>query len=271
MWSIGLTSDRFRARRRYGQHFLHDPVIIDRIVGAIAPRRGQRIYEIGPGLGALTGPLLDAAGALAVVEVDPNLAARLRETFAGRDGLEVYVQDALDFDFGAGAVGAAVRVVGNLPYNVSTPLLFHLLSQAPPVEDMHFMLQREVAERIIAPAGSRAYGRLGVMTQLRCEPSLLFRVGAGAFTPPPRVTSAFVRLRVRSQPVVALSDDETFQALVRRLFSHRRKTVRNALRGWLALADIEAAGVDPSTRPERLGLPELAALANARYERRPRA
>ena len=264
-----MTNDRIRPRRRYGQHFLHDPAIIRRIVDAIAPERGQLIYEIGPGQGALTGPLLDAVHALTVVEIDPGLAAQLRERCAHRGRLEIHVGDALAFDFAANAGGSPVRVVGNLPYNVSTPLLFHLLRQAPPIEDMHFMLQREVAERIEAPPGSPAYGRLSVMVQLRCEPSLLFRVGAGAFRPAPRVTSAFLRLRVRSRPAVAVSDEATFQALVRQLFSHRRKTVRNALKGWLTVAEIEAAGVAPTARPQGLGLTQLAALADARFDRSP--
>lgn len=261
-----MTSERIPPRRRFGQHFLHDPAIIDRIIHAVAPRRGERVYEIGPGLGALTGPLLDALGGLTVVEIDSDLAARLGERYAHTGNLRIHVRDALGFDFTGAENGGRVRVVGNLPYNISTPLLFHLLGQAPPIEDMHFMLQREVAERIAAPAGTPAYGRLSVMTQLRCEPTLLFRVGAGAFRPPPRVTSAFVRLRVRSHPAVVLSDEPTFRALVRQLFSHRRKTVRNALKGWMAAAEIEAAGVDPATRPGRLGLTELATLANAHFQ-----
>jgi 16S rRNA (adenine1518-N6/adenine1519-N6)-dimethyltransferase len=179
----------------------------------------------------------------------------------------VHTADALEFDFQRlVAPGERLRVVGNLPYNVSTPLLFHLLGQAAIIADMHFMLQREVVDRLTAEPGGRDYGRLTVMVQLRCECEKLFDVGAGAFRPPPRVTSAVVRLRVRPEPAVRVSDLPAFEQLVSHLFSRRRKTLRNSLRGRLGEAELEALGIDPRARPETLDLVRFAALANAVHD-----
>jgi 16S rRNA (adenine1518-N6/adenine1519-N6)-dimethyltransferase len=253
-----------RPRKRFGQHFLHDPSVIARIVRAIDARPGDRVVEIGPGLGALTRPLLEVCENLDVIELDRDLAADLKSEFEGDARIRVHVGDALDFDFHRlVSPGERLRVVGNLPYNVSTPLLFHLLGQAPVIADMHFMLQREVVDRLTAEPGGRDYGRLTVMVQLRCESEKLFDVGAGAFRPAPRVTSALVRLRVRREPAVRLSDVATFERLVSHLFSRRRKTLRNSLRGWLGEADLEALGIDPRARAETLDLAGFAALANA--------
>ncbi len=253
-----------RPRRRFGQHFLHDPSVIARIVRAVAPRPGERMVEIGPGLGALTGALVQGCGHLDVIELDRDLAAKLERAFAGDERLTVHTGDALAFDFAQlTAPGERLRVVGNLPYNVSTPLLFHLLGQASSIADMHFMLQREVVDRLVADPGGRDYGRLTVMVRLVCEVHKLFDVGAGAFRPPPRVTSALARLRVRPEPVVRLTDHGTFQRLVSHLFSQRRKTLRNGLRGQLDEATLEALGIDPRARPETLDLAGFAAIANA--------
>lgn len=253
-----------RPRKRFGQHFLHDPSVIARIVRAIDARPGDRVVEIGPGLGALTRALLEVCEDLHVIELDRDLAAKLESEFEGDTRIRVHAGDALEFDFKQlVSSGERLRVVGNLPYNVSTPLLFHLLGQAAVVADMHFMLQREVADRLTAEPGGRDYGRLTVMVQLRCECEKLFEVGAGAFRPPPRVTSALVRLRVRREPAVELSDVPGFERLVSHLFSQRRKTLRNSLRAWLGEAELEALGIDPRARAETLDLAAFATLANA--------
>jgi len=253
-----------RARKRFGQNFLHDPGIIQRIVRSIAPQRDNHLVEIGPGLGALTRPLLEAAGALEVVELDRDLVPRLAQELGEHGALRIHQADALEFNFCALAQGdKPLRVVGNLPYNISTPLLFHLLEQSQCISDMHFMLQQEVVDRLAAAPGTAAYGRLGVMVQYRCRVEKLFTVPPGAFQPPPRVYSAVVRLRPYSTPPVAVDDPAQFGRLVARAFSQRRKTLRNTLKGMLDAAVISAAGIDPGRRAETLSLPEFAALANA--------
>jgi len=250
-----------RARKRFGQHFLHDPGVIDRIVRSIAPAPGEPLVEIGPGRGALTGPLMAAAGALDAIEIDRDLAALLRERFRSQPGFRLHEQDALDFDFAALAAerGARLRVVGNLPYNVSTPLLFHLLEQREAVADLHVMLQTEVIERMAAGPGDEAYGRLSVMLAPWVRVEKLFDVGPGAFQPPPRVWSSVARLTVRETP--AFEPAAAFGAVVAAAFAHRRKTLRNALRSLIETAEIEACGLDPSARPETIapaGFNELA-------------
>ena len=256
-----------RPRKRFGQHFLHDESVVARIVRAIDPRPGERIVEIGPGLGALTGALLQSCENLDVIELDRDLAAKLQAEHDGDRRLRVHTGNALRFDFQQlASPGERLRVVGNLPYNVSTPLLFHLLDQAPIIADMHFMLQREVVGRLVAEPGGKDYGRLTVMVRLRCESEKLFDVGAGAFRPAPRVTSAVVRLRVREHAGAELADLPTFQRLVSHLFSRRRKTLRNSLRGQLSEADLEKLGIDPNARPETLDLSQFALLANALHD-----
>ena len=257
-----------RPRKRFGQHFLHDDAVVARILRAIGPRPGDRLVEIGPGLGALTGALLESGADLDVIELDRDLAAKLQVAHEGEARIRVHQADALDFDFqGLGSADRRLRVVGNLPYNVSTPLLFHLLDQADVIDDMHFMLQREVVDRIVAPPGGKSYGRLTVMVRLLCESEKLFDVSAGAFRPPPRVTSAVVRLGVRRTPCVSLEDAAAFRHLVARLFSRRRKTLRNSLRDQLSEAEIEGLGIDPMARPETLDLGAFAALANTTHRK----
>lgn len=250
-----------RPRKRFGQHFLHDRRVIERIVAAIAPAPGERIVEIGPGEGALTESLLAAAGRLDVVEIDRDLAAALRARNDWPGVLVVYAADVLRFDFRALAVDGPLRIVGNLPYNISTPLLFRLLAQRDALHDMHFMLQREVVDRIVAAPGGGDYGRLSVMLQAHCEATALFRVSPGAFRPPPAVESTVVRLVPRAQPAVPPELETAFGAIVRDAFSTRRKTLRNSLRARLSAAAIEAAGVDPGARPETLPVSAFAALA----------
>ena len=253
-----------RARKRFGQHFLHDTSVVARIVRAIGARPGERLVEIGPGLGALTGALLESCENLDVIELDRDLAAKLRADYQGDPRVRVHTGDALKFDFRQlAAPGERLRVVGNLPYNVSTPLLFHLLDQAAVIEDMYFMLQREVVGRLVAQPGGKDYGRLTVMVRLNCDSEKLFDVGADAFRPAPRVTSAVVHLRVRRDPAVALVEFTAFKGLVTHLFSRRRKTLRNSLRGRLSESELESLGIDPNARPETLDLSAFAVLANA--------
>lgn len=258
-------SDQFqhRARKRFGQNFLHDRSVIHRIMAAIAPQPGQHLVEIGPGQGALTLPLLEAVGSLDVVELDRDLIEPLRERAAGRGELRIHHADALKFDFRSLVRDdAPLRVAGNLPYNISTPLLFHLIGQADVIQDMHFMLQKEVVDRMAAEPGGGEYGRLSIMVQYHCEVTRLFTVGPGAFRPAPKVDSAIVRLVPRREPLVTVKDYPTFAALVNRAFSQRRKTLRNTLKGLLTGEQIQSLGIDPGLRPEELGLPEYAALAN---------
>jgi len=243
-----------KARKRFGQHFLHDPGVLDRIAHAVAPRAQDPVVEIGPGRGALTRALLDSeARSLDAIEIDRDLVPRLRSEFAADPRFTVHQADALDFDFTALARergGARLRVVGNLPYNISTPLLFHLLKHVDAIDDMHVMLQREVVNRIAAEPGNGDYGRLTVMLAPWLEAESLFDVGPGAFRPPPKVWSAVVRLTVRRQPAFTVSPQ--FAAVVASAFSHRRKTLRNALKGVVTAAQIESAEVDPNARPETI-------------------
>jgi len=251
-----------RARRRFGQHFLHDPAVIARIVAAIDPRPGERLVEIGPGLGALTLPLLDRAGRLEVVELDRDVIPRLAERARGRGELVIHEADALDFDFAALAgAGPPLRLCGNLPYNISTPLLFHLLEAQAAIRDMHFMLQREVVARMAASPSSKAYGRLTVMLAVRCRVERLFEVGPGAFRPPPRVDSAVVRLVPHATAPFPVADPGRFAAVVAAAFGQRRKTLRNALDGVVGPAGFAAAGIDPGRRAETLEPREFARLA----------
>lgn len=240
-----------RPRKRFGQHFLHDPAVIERITAAVAPRSGDALVEIGPGRGALTRRLLESdCGSLDAIEIDRDLATALRGQWSAEQRLRLRNEDALKVDFAAIARerGRRLRIVGNLPYNISTPLLFHLLQSVRDIEDLHVMLQREVIARMAAHPGESAYGRLTVMLAPWVEVVRLFDVGPGAFQPPPRVWSAVARLVVRSGPAFALHS--AFPAVVAAAFSHRRKTLRNALRGLATAEQIESCGADPSARPE---------------------
>jgi len=251
-----------RARKRFGQHFLHDPGVIARIVAAIDPRPGEHVVEIGPGLGALTLPLLERVGRLEAVEIDRDVIPRLAERARGHGELLIHEADALDFDFGAlRGTGPALRLCGNLPYNISTPLLFHLLESHAAIADMHFMLQKEVVARMAASPSSKAYGRLTVMLAVHCTVERLFDVGSGAFRPPPRVDSAIVRLVPHARAPFPVGDPARFGAVVAAAFGQRRKTLRNALAGLVAPAGFARAGVDPGRRAETLEPREFARLA----------
>ena len=249
-----------QARRRFGQSFLVDSSYIARVVQAIAPVPDDRMVEIGPGLGALTAPLVERLHALHAIEIDRDLAARLVEQYPA-DRLIVHQADALIFDFTA--LGAGLRVVGNLPYNISSPLLFRMTELTASIRDCHFMLQKEVVDRMVAVPGSKTYGRLSVMLQYRFRAEKLFNVPAGAFRPAPQVDSALVRLIPHAVPPAVAQDERLLGEVVARAFGQRRKTLRNALADFATAQEISALGIDPGLRPERLSLGEFVRLANA--------
>ncbi|MEJ2514103.1 MAG: 16S rRNA (adenine(1518)-N(6)/adenine(1519)-N(6))-dimethyltransferase RsmA [Gammaproteobacteria bacterium] len=251
-----------RPRKRFGQNFLHDQGVIRRILDALDPRPGENLVEIGPGEGALTRPLLESAGNLTVIELDRDLAGRLAQWPEAGETLTVVQGDALRLDLARLApAGQRLRLVGNLPYNISTPLLFRFLGQRGIIRDMHFMLQREVVERMAARPGSKTYGRLTVMLAAGCRVERLFDVGPGAFRPPPKVWSSVVRLVPWNAPPFPLPDPERFAAVVRAAFAQRRKTLRNALSGFVDEDAMRAAGIDPGQRAEQLAPEDFARLA----------
>ena len=249
-------------RKRFGQHFLQDQAVIARIIDAIAPQVGDNMVEIGPGLGALTCPLLVAIGRLHVVELDRDTIPRLQQRCGNKGELFIHQADALKFDFSSliATPRKKLRVVGNLPYNISSPLLFHLFEQRAHIQDMTFMLQKEVVARLAAKPGNRDYGRLSVMAQAVCQVDALFDVGPEAFEPPPKVNSAIVRLRPHEQPLFEFGDWQLFAHTVAQTFRQRRKTLRNALKGMIDATTMEELGIDPTSRPETLSLEEFAKL-----------
>ncbi|SHN24073.1 16S rRNA (adenine1518-N6/adenine1519-N6)-dimethyltransferase [Duganella sacchari] len=249
------------ARKRFGQNFLHDQHVLGSITESINPQPGDTMVEIGPGLAAMTDQLLRSLKHMHVVELDRDLVARLEKAYP-RDRLTVHSGDALKFDFGAIPVpeGDKLRIVGNLPYNISSPLLFHLATFATRVQDQHFMLQKEVVERMVAEPGSKVYGRLSVMLQWRYDMSLLFVVPPEAFDPPPKVDSAIVRMIPIANPLPC--DQAKLEAVVQKAFSQRRKVIRNCLSGMFTEEQIIAAGITPTDRPEAVGLAQYVALAN---------
>ena len=245
-----------KTRKRFGQHFLHDPAILKRIVEAIDPAPGDTLVEIGPGAGALTRPLLERVERLTAIEIDRDLAARLEAEFSPAR-FSLLCADALEVDYSSFPYG--VRIVGNLPYNISTPLLFHLARHAERVRDMHFMLQLEVVERMVARPSTPEYGRLSVMLQVRFAMKKLFKVAPGAFRPPPKVDSAVVRLVPLQEKLPC--DERLFEKIVREAFSARRKTLRNALP--LEPDDYETLGFDPKLRPENLSPADYVRITQA--------
>jgi len=250
-----------RARKRFGQNFLTDKTLIQRIVNTIQPAAGELILEIGPGQAAISVPLAESDAELHLLEIDRDLAARLKLMFEPTGLARVHEGDALKIDFSEIVNNRMFRLVGNLPYNISTPLLFHVLQWHQLVTDMHFMLQQEVVKRMAAQPGTKAWGRLSVMCQYHCEVTPLFNVPPQAFTPSPKVQSMFVKLVPHRQPPVKINNMEDFKRLVNQAFSMRRKTLRNCLRGMLDVTQIEACGIDAGARPETLGLEQFAALA----------
>ncbi|GAA4870391.1 16S rRNA (adenine(1518)-N(6)/adenine(1519)-N(6))-dimethyltransferase RsmA [Luteimonas vadosa] len=252
-----------RAKKSLGQHFLHERGVVDRILLALDAKPGDCVVEIGPGQGALTLPLLQRHGALTAIEFDRDLLVPLAAAAAPHGDLTLVHADVLDVDFTELAAGRTLRLVGNLPYNLSSPILFHALDHAAVVRDMHFMLQKEVVDRMAAPPGSKVYGRLSVMLQAWCEVTALFPVGPGAFRPPPKVDSAVVRLVPRDPVQVGIEDARHFAAIVRAAFGQRRKTLRNALRLCCDGDRIQAAGIDPALRAEQVPVADFIRLANA--------
>jgi 16S rRNA (adenine1518-N6/adenine1519-N6)-dimethyltransferase len=250
---------RHTPRKRFGQNFLSAPGIVARIVAAIAPQPADIVIEIGPGLGALTQPLLAKLQHLHVVEIDRDLIARLKETYSPEQ-VTIHEGDALKFDFGV--LGNKLRIVGNLPYNISTPLLFHLAQYAERIIDMHFMLQKEVVDRMVADPGGAAFGRLSVMLQYRFEMERLFIVPPGAFVPAPKVDSAIVRMVPKPAAALAVRDEQAFAEVVTAAFGQRRKMLRNTLRELVAEADLLALDIRPTARAEELAVDDFVRIAN---------
>ncbi len=252
-----------QARKRFGQHFLHDNNIIDRIIRAIDPREDERLLEIGPGKGALTFPLLEKCKRLSAIELDRDLLPLLHRRVTANAQLEVINADILKFDLDSLGGSEPFRIVGNLPYNISTPLMFHLLDSISLIQDMHFMVQKEVAQRIVADPGRRDYGRLSVMIQYHCQCQYLFDVAPASFTPPPRVDSAVVRMTPYSEPVADIDDFQLFSEIVQTAFNQRRKTIANSLKSIMAIETIESTGIDSRMRAENLRLQDYASLTRA--------
>lgn len=258
-----MSKQAHQPRKRFGQNFLHDQQILNRMLQAINPAPDDQIVEIGPGEGALTCPLLEQHDRLTAIELDRDLIPLLAEKCESLGELRLIEADAMKFDFSQlASTGNKIRIVGNLPYNISTPILFHLASYADLITDLHVLLQKEVAERIAAKPGGKSYGRLSVMMQSRFKTLLLFDVGPGAFRPPPKVTSTFIRLVPHPHPIVEINHFERFSELVTAAFSQRRKTLKNSIHALLDEQQIIATGIDPSRRAETLTLEEFAALGN---------
>jgi len=250
-------------RKRFGQNFLHDHNIIYNIISSIQAQPNEHWVEIGPGQGALTVPLLGEGVQLDVVELDRDLVSLLKQKFNEQPRLQIHSGDALRFDFSTLIKhNEKLRVIGNLPYNISTPLMFHLLDNAAIIEDMHFMLQKEVVDRICAAPGSKKYGRLSVMMQYYCATEMLFEVPPESFDPVPQVTSAIIKLVPHQQPPVQVDDVAKLNKVVTQAFSQRRKTLRNSLKKLIDEQDIAKLGIDPTARAETLSLSDFANLSN---------
>jgi len=251
-----------QAKKRFGQNFLHNDAVISDIVDAINPEPGENLVEIGPGLGALTEPVVERAEKLSVVELDRDLAHRLRHHPFLAPHLTIYETDALNFDFAQLALEQPLRIFGNLPYNISTPLIFHLLTFKDKVKDMHFMLQKEVVERMAAGPDCKAYGRLSIMTQYQCQVFPVMEIGPEAFKPAPKVDSAIVRLvphKTISNPV---KDINALNTVCLAAFNQRRKTIRNSFKKLLSVEQLESLNIDANLRPENLSINDYIKLAN---------
>lgn len=260
---VNPSNYQHKARKRFGQNFLHDPGIIKRIIQAIAPKQDQQLVEIGPGQGALTSSLVTAGAETNVIELDRDLIPGLLASFASYKNFNLHQGDALKFDFSQlTSSDKKVRVIGNLPYNISTPLLFHLFSFRELISDMHFMLQKEVVERLAAQPGEKAYGRLGIMAQYYCQVDNLFTVSPGAFKPAPKVDSAIVRLTPHTTMSTPADDIKLLEHVVRLAFGQRRKTIRNTLKSLFSADQLTQLSIDPSLRPEQITLTQFISLAN---------
>lgn len=251
-----------RARKRFGQNFLQDQAVINRILEVIDPSTDDNLVEIGPGQGAITTLLLDKSKKIHAVELDRDLIPLLEKKCGAHGDITIHNVDALKFDFKSLAGDQKIRLVGNLPYNISTPILFHLLSQQYAIKDMHFMLQKEVVERMAASPGSKTRGRLSVMIQAQCAVTSLFTIPPTAFDPAPKVDSAFVRLEPFEKPRFEINDMQVFAKLVKQAFSQKRKTLRNNLKKWITDAQFETAAIQPGLRAEALQTEDFARLSN---------
>lgn len=250
-------------RKRFGQNFLKDLAIVQQIISAIAPTSRDHVVEIGPGMGVLTQALMPEVGFLDAIELDRDLVAKLQSSTLLLGNFAIHSADALNYDFcSLSRNGEPLRLVGNLPYNISTPLMFHLFKQVNCIADMHFMLQKEVVDRMVAAPGSRAYGKLSVMVQYHCQVEKLFDVAPEAFSPKPKVDSSIVRLVPHKTPVVIINNYEDFENIVTTSFAQRRKTLHNNLKSLLNDEQIKSVNIDPSRRAETLSLAEFAALSN---------
>ena len=254
---------KHKARKRFGQNFLHEQQVIDRIIACIAPQATDLLVEIGPGQAALTRPLLESGAELHLIEIDRDLVSELHRKFSDYSNITIHSCDALRANLPEITSKRPFRLIGNLPYNISTPLIFHVLQWHEQVVDMHFMLQKEVVERMAAAPGSRTYGRLSVMTQFRCQVTSLFDVLPESFSPVPRVSSAIVRLQPLKEPPADAGSFENFQRVVTAAFSQRRKTLRNSLREYFTADQLLAIDIDPGQRAEQLNLSQFAALARS--------
>jgi len=263
LMSHSTLSKSHKARKRFGQNFLHDQAVISRIIQAIFPQIGEHLVEIGPGQGALTEPLLFACENMDVVELDRDLIPQLNKQFASKKGFRIHEGDALKFDFSPlNKDNCLLRIVGNLPYNISTPLIFHLLSFSGLIKDMHFMLQKEVVDRLVAKPREKNYGRLSVMAQYYCSSEYIMHVGPSAFYPPPKVDSAVVRLIPHSTLPHVCQDVSRLHNVVRSAFSLRRKTLRNSLKEHINTEQLIAINIDPQTRAECLSVKQFVDIAN---------
>jgi len=257
-----------QARKRFGQNFLQDPNVIDNIVGSINPQPDDTLVEIGPGLGALTELMLARVNKLQVIELDRDLIPRLNVKFGASGKLTIHQADALNFDYPSllpsnNTEEKQLRIVGNLPYNISTPLIFKLLENAEHIQDMHFMLQKEVVDRLCANVGEKAYGRLSIMVQYDCQVEGLFVVGPGAFSPPPKVDSAIVRLSPHTRSKKQTTTNRKLMGqIVTAAFNMRRKTIRNGLKDFASCDQLEAVGINPGHRPETIALEYWIALTD---------
>lgn len=253
---------KYRTKKRFGQHFLNDSSVIEKLIYEIIPKRSEKFVEIGPGLGALTFPLLNKLDKLDVVEIDRDVIARLNQKNLAN--LSIHGVDALKFEFSGLLTDSKekLRVVGNLPYNISTPLIFHLLNSKHSILDMHFMLQNEVVQRITASPSNKSYGRLSVMVQYHCQTEYLFFVGPESFDPPPKVDSAILRLIPWKNPPYKASDETHLEKLVAQAFSMRRKTLRNNLKKIINSEHINELGIDPNLRAENLTVSDFVTLSN---------
>jgi 16S rRNA (adenine1518-N6/adenine1519-N6)-dimethyltransferase len=251
-----------KARKRFGQNFLHDIHIINDITMSIAPQSNDHLIEIGPGQGAITEPLLDTGCTLDVIELDRDLVGDLERRFADNPRFTLHNADALSFNYATLTHGQKMRIVGNLPYNISTPLIFHLLEHLDLIQDMHFMLQKEIVNRLQAQPGCKQYGRLSIMVQLYCNATGLFDVEPTSFSPQPKVMSSIIRLTPHSEPLYHIDNKQDFNKLVTTAFSQRRKTIRNSLKSMCTTVQIEQAGITLSQRAEDIAIDQFVSLAN---------